>query len=103
MLDSIIRFSVKNKLLVALFVTGLIIWGSFSLMNLPIDAVPDITNNQVQIITSAPTQSALDIERLVTFPIEQSMATIPDIEEPWNKCSCFQSKSVQNKTGDVFN
>jgi cobalt-zinc-cadmium resistance protein CzcA len=89
MLDSIIRFSVKNKLLVALFVTGLIIWGSFSLMNLPIDAVPDITNNQVQIITSAPTQSALDIERLVTFPIEQSMATIPYIEEPWNKCSCF--------------
>lgn len=50
-------------------------------MRLPIDAVPDITNNQVQIITSAPSQSALDIERLVTFPIEQTMATIPNIHE----------------------
>lgn len=50
-------------------------------MKLPIDAVPDITNNQVQIITTAPSQSALDIERLVTFPVEQTMATIPGIQE----------------------
>lgn len=50
-------------------------------MNLPIDAVPDITNNQVQIITVAPSHSALDIERLVTFPVEQTMATIPNIDE----------------------
>lgn len=81
MLDNIIRYSIKNKLIIGLFTLGLIIWGSYSLMRLPIDAVPDITNNQVQIITSAPSQSALDIERLVTFPIEQTMATIPDIHE----------------------
>lgn len=81
MLDKIIHYSIKNKLVIGLFTIALIIWGSYSLMQLPIDAVPDITNNQVQIITVAPSQSALDIERLVTFPVEQTMATIPDIEE----------------------
>lgn len=60
---------------------ALIVWGGYSISQLPIDAVPDITNNQVQVLTVAPSQSALDIERLVTFPIEQTMATIPDIEE----------------------
>ena len=81
MLDKIIYYSIKNKLVVGLFTIALIIWGSYSLMNLPIDAMPDITNNQVQVITVAPSQSALDIERLVTFPVEQTMATIPGIEE----------------------
>lgn len=81
MLDKIIHYSIKNKLVVGLFTIALIIWGSYSLTQLPIDAVPDITNNQVQIITVASSQSALDIERLVTFPVEQTMATIPDIDE----------------------
>lgn len=81
MLDAIIRFSIRNKLIIGMFMLGLVFWGGYSLSRLPIDAVPDITNNQVQIITSAPSQSAQDIERLVTFPIEQSVATIPDMEE----------------------
>ena len=81
MLDKIIHYSIRNKLVVGLFTIALIIWGSYSLLKLPIDAVPDITNNQVQVITVAPSQSALDIERLVTFPVEQTMATIPGIEE----------------------
>src|ERR1044072_6025391 len=81
MLDKIIHYSIKNKLVIGLFTIGLVVWGVYSITQLPIDAVPDITNNQVQIITSAPSQSALDIERLVTFPVEQTMATIPDIEE----------------------
>ncbi len=81
MLNKIIQFSIKNKLIIGLFTLGLIIWGVYSAKKLPIDAVPDITNNQVQIITSAPSQSALDIERLVTFPVEQTMATIAGIEE----------------------
>ena len=81
MLDSIIKFSIKNKLIIGVFMLGLIGWGTYSVQQLPIDAVPDITNNQVQIITSAPSQSAQDIERLVTFPIEMTMASIPDIEE----------------------
>ncbi|ALU74922.1 acriflavine resistance protein B [Tenacibaculum dicentrarchi] len=81
MLDNIIKFSIKNKLIIGAFVLVLIGWGIYSLKQLPIDAVPDITNNQVQIITSAPSQSAQDIERLVTFPIEMTMSSIPDIEE----------------------
>lgn len=81
MLDKIIHYSIKNKLVIGLLTIGLIAWGSYSLTQLPIDAVPDITNNQVQILTIAPSQSALDIERLITFPVEQTMATIPDIEE----------------------
>lgn len=51
---------------------ALIIWGSYSLKQLPIDAVPDITNNQVQVITVSPSLAAQDIERLVTFPVEQT-------------------------------
>ncbi|CAL2083989.1 CusA/CzcA family heavy metal efflux RND transporter [Tenacibaculum sp. 190524A02b] len=81
MLDNIIKQSIKNKLLVGVFIAALIGWGIYSLQQLPIDAVPDITNNQVQIITSAPSQSAQDIERLVTFPIEITMSSIPNIEE----------------------
>lgn len=60
---------------------GLIVWGSYSLTQLPIDAVPDITNNQVQVLTVSPSLAANEIERLVTFPVEQTMATIPQITE----------------------
>jgi cobalt-zinc-cadmium resistance protein CzcA len=59
----------------------LIIWGVWSATKLPIDAVPDITNNQVQIFTSCPTLAGQEVEQLVTFPIEQSLANIPNIEE----------------------
>lgn len=81
MIDRIIAYSIKNKLIVGLFILGLVAWGGWSLSQLPIDAVPDITNNQVQVITSSPSLAAQDIERLVTFPIEQTMATIPGIVE----------------------
>ena len=81
MLDKIIQFSVKNKLIIGLFTLGLVLWGIYSLTRLPIDAVPDITNNQVQVITTSPSLAAEEVERLITFPIEITMATIPDIEE----------------------
>ncbi|MFH6997408.1 CusA/CzcA family heavy metal efflux RND transporter [Flavobacterium sp. FlaQc-57] len=81
MLNKIIQFSIKNKLIIGLMVLALIIWGIYSVRQLPIDAVPDITNNQVQILTSSPSNGAEDIERFVTFPVEQTMATIKDIEE----------------------
>lgn len=81
MLDKVIHFSITNKLIIGLFTLALIVWGGYSLKQLPIDAVPDITNNQVQVITVSPSLAAQEIERLVTFPVEQSMATIPGIEE----------------------
>lgn len=81
MLTKIIEFSVKNKLIIALLVLGLIGIGSYQVTKLPIDAVPDITNNQVQVITIAPSFGATDIERLVTFPIEQANNNISGLKE----------------------
>ncbi len=80
MLHKIIEFSVRNKLIVALFVLGLIGYGSYQVTQLSVDAVPDITDNQVQIITVAPALGATDIERLVTFPIEQANSNIAGIK-----------------------
>lgn len=81
MLNKIISFSIKNKLVVGLFTIALILYGIFELTKLPIDAVPDITNNQVQVITVAPSFGATDIERLVTFPIEQANNNLPGLIE----------------------
>lgn len=81
MLDRIIHFSIKNKIAIGAFVLGLIIWGGYSLSKLPIDAVPDITNNQVQIITQAPNLGAQEVEQFVTAPVELAMANIPDVIE----------------------
>ncbi|HRQ18704.1 MAG TPA: efflux RND transporter permease subunit, partial [Agriterribacter sp.] len=81
MLNTIIRFSVRNKLIVGLFTLALIVWGTIDLKNLPIDALPDITSNQVQIITVSPSLAAPEVERLITFPLEQVNANIPGLKE----------------------
>lgn len=81
MLNKIIHFSIKNKLVIAAFTVVLIIWGVWSATKLPIDAVPDITNNQVQVITISPTLASQEVEQFVTYPIEQSLTNLPDLEE----------------------
>lgn len=81
MLNKIIEFSVRQKLIVGLFIIGLISYGSYEFTRLPIDAVPDITNNQVQVITIVPSLGAADIERLITFPIEQVNSNIHGLLE----------------------
>jgi cobalt-zinc-cadmium resistance protein CzcA len=81
MLNKIIEFSIGNKLIVFIAVIALVAYGSYELNKLPIDAVPDITNNQVQIITVAPALGATDIERLITFPIEQANKNLPELIE----------------------
>ena len=81
MLNAIIRFSVRNKLIIGLCTLALIIWGIIDLKRLPIDALPDITSNQVQVITVSPSLAAPEVERLVTFPIEQANSNIPGIKE----------------------
>lgn len=81
MLNRIIYWSINHKLIVSLLTLILVILGISELLKLPIDAVPDITNNQVQIITVAPSSGAEDIERIVTFPLEQALASIPGITE----------------------
>jgi cobalt-zinc-cadmium resistance protein CzcA len=81
MINKIISFSVKNKFIVGLFVVALIGWGTYSLSKLPIDAIPDITNNQVQIISLAPSLAVQEVESFITAPIEVAVANIPDIIE----------------------
>lgn len=81
MFDKIIRFSIYNKFIVGIFILSLIAWGSYSLKHLPIDAVPDITNNQVQVITVAPTLAAQEVEQYVTAPIEFACLNLPDMIE----------------------
>ncbi|MBU7571011.1 MAG: CusA/CzcA family heavy metal efflux RND transporter [Flavobacterium sp.] len=81
MLNKIIHFSIKNKLIIGLFTLALICWGTYSLTKLPIDATPDITDNQVMVITVSPTLAAQEVEQLVTFPVEQTMVNIPGIKD----------------------
>jgi cobalt-zinc-cadmium resistance protein CzcA len=80
-LDKIIKFSIKNKIVIGIMTLLLIIWGVWSATKLPIDALPDITDNQVQIITQAPTLASQEVEQYVTYPIEKAMANLPDIVE----------------------
>lgn len=81
MIQSIIAFSLRRKWVIGLGTVILIGLGLFEFTRLPIDAVPDITNNQVQVITVAPSLGAPDMERLVTFPIEQATKNIPGLIE----------------------
>ncbi len=81
MLDKIIQFSIKNKFIVGLLTAALVLVGIYNLSRLPIDALPDITNNQVQVITTAPTLATQEVEQFITYPIEQTMKTIPKIVE----------------------
>src|SRR5690606_20089132 len=81
MLDNIIAFSIKNKLVIGFFTLILILWGGWSATKLPIDALPDITNNQVQIITLSPTLATQEVEQFITYPIEKSLANLPDLIE----------------------
>lgn len=81
MIERIIRFSIKNKFIVGLFVIGLVGWGIYSLTQLPIDAIPDITNNQVQVISLSPSLAVQEVESFITAPIEVAVANIPNIIE----------------------
>ena len=81
MIEKVISFSVKNKFIIGLFVVLLIAGGIYSMLKLPIDAVPDITNNQVQIVTSSLSLAPQEVEQFITFPVEMAMANIPDVVE----------------------
>ena len=81
MIERIIHFSIKNKFIVGLFVVALIGWGTYSLTKLPIDAIPDITNNQVQVISLATSLAVQEVESFITAPIEVAVANISDIIE----------------------
>ena len=81
MINKVITFSIKNKFIIGLFILALVGWGTYSLSRLPVDAIPDITNNQVQIISLAPSLAVQEVESFITAPIEVAVANIPDIIE----------------------
>lgn len=81
MFERIISFSVHNKFIIALFTLALVGGGFYALSHIPIDAVPDITNNQVQVVTTSPSLSAEEVERFITYPVEISMANLPGVVE----------------------
>lgn len=81
MLNKIIHFSINNKFIIGLFTLVLIVVGGYSAYTLPIDALPDITNNQVQIITTSPKLATQEVEQFITYPLEQSVKPIPGVIE----------------------
>ena len=81
MINAIIRFSISHRLVVMLLVVIMVAAGWYSLRRLPIDAVPDVTNVQVQVLTAAPSLAPLEIERQITFPVEVAMSGLPGIQE----------------------
>ncbi|MCI5092679.1 CusA/CzcA family heavy metal efflux RND transporter [Phaeodactylibacter sp.] len=81
MFDKIIAYSIENKFVIGLLVVALIVWGVFSLRQLPIDAVPDITNNQVQVITISPTLATQEVEQFITTPVELALQNIQQLVE----------------------
>ncbi|GGG95864.1 acriflavine resistance protein B [Polaribacter pacificus] len=81
MLSYIINFSIKNKFVVLLFTSFIIGFGLYSLSQIPIGAVPDVTNNQVQVITTSRNLSTQDMEQFITYPVELEMANLPGVQE----------------------
>lgn len=81
MFQKLITYSIRRKLVIGVLSIALAIWGIWSLMHLPFDSTPDITDNQVQVITQAPSLGAQEVEQYVTTPVEMALANIPRIQE----------------------
>ncbi len=81
MFNAIIRFSLRNKLIIILFTSTVFIFGFYAMIHLPVGAVPDITNNQVQVITVSPNLATQDVEQFITYPVELEMSNLPGVKE----------------------
>mgnify|MGYP001469404188 CR=1 FL=1 len=81
MLSKLIEFSLENRFLILVLVVLMAVIGFYSAIHLPIDAVPDMTNVQVQVTTSAGSLSPIEVERYVTYPVETTMGGLPNLEE----------------------
>jgi len=80
MVERLLTFSIHNRWLVLLGALAIALLGIYNFQKLPIDAVPDITNVQVQINTEAPGYSPLEVEQRITFPVETAMAGLPELD-----------------------
>src|SRR5215510_4605634 len=96
MIRAIIEFSLRQRLLIIALTLLLAGLGVYAFISLPIDAFPDLTNNQVNVITDAPGMAAAEIEQLVTYPIESAMLGIRGAE------GCVQSRSSGFRSSPLF-
>ena len=81
MLERIIQYSIRHKLIIIILTLGIVGSGVYALLNIPIGAVPDITNNQVQVITTSRNLATQDVEKFLTYPVELEMANLPGVKE----------------------
>src|SRR6476619_2873228 len=81
MIEKIISFSVNNKLITGLLLLIFICWGIYSVTRLSIDALPDVTNNQVLCVTNAPNLATQEVEQFITYPLEMEFKNLPDLVE----------------------
>ena len=81
MIQNIIRFSLNNKVIIGALIFALIGWGAISLQKLPLDAIPDVTSNQVNVVTIAPNLAPVEMEQFVTYPVEMALANIQGLTE----------------------
>ena len=81
MFEALIGFFIRNRLITAMGVLAIVVAGVYALSHLPVDAVPDITNNQVQVVTVSPSYAPQEVEQMVTFPIEMALSNVPGIHE----------------------
>lgn len=81
MINQIINFSIKNKLIIILFTVTIAAYGVYAVFKIPVGAVPDITNNQVQVLTTSPNLSTQDVEQFITYPLELEMSNLPGVKE----------------------
>lgn len=87
MFQKLITYSIQHKLVIGVLTIALIAWGAWSLSRLPFDSTPDITDNQVQVITQAPSLGAQEVEQYITTPIEMALATSLD----WRRREVFHA------------
>ncbi len=81
MVNHVIDWALNNRFIVALLSLVILGLGAFSAMSIPLDAVPDLTNVQVQILTNSPALGPVEVEQFITFPIENAMSGVPKVEE----------------------
>ncbi|MBI5009084.1 MAG: efflux RND transporter permease subunit [Bacteroidia bacterium] len=93
MLNRILDFSLKNKLIVILFTITVASFGLYAVFRIPVGAVPDITNNQVRVITTSGNLSTQEIEQFITAPVEMEMANLPGYE---NKYTAMDLRTIQD-------
>ena len=96
MLQKLIKFSIENKLAIGILTVALIIWGGWSLSQLPFDSTPDITNNQVQVITQAPSLGAQEMEQFITTPVEMDGAVSKVVFAFYRSWNFFSSKLIRS-------